>query len=92
MITRTLLAAASLAVAVSYPLAGDAAETFPQYNALGRARAAGENPYYHVNRYGYGNYVMGADGSVGGYAAGSSGARQLEINQELKCRSLPESC
>lgn len=74
----------SLALADSLP--------FPQYDQLGRYRAAGEDPRYHVNRYGYGNYVQGPDGRIGGYPAGSSGARQLEINHELQCRYLPESC
>ena len=93
MTNRILSAAAALA---ALGLLGSAALAqtlpFPPYEALGRARAAGENPYYHVNRYGYGNYVQGPNGAIGGYPAGSAGARELEINHELKCRFSPESC
>lgn len=87
---RLLLAAASFAAIAIQP--ATAVENFPQYKNLKRHRAAGENPYYHVNRYGYGNYVQGPNGAIGGYPAGSAGARELEINQELKCRYTPESC
>ena len=90
MTSRMLLVIASFAAIAVQP--ASAAETFPQYSHLKRHRAAGENPYYHVNRYGYGNYVQGPNGAIGGYPAGSAGARELEINQELKCRFTPESC
>ena len=90
MTQKFWLATASFAALALHPAA--AAETFPQYKHLKRHRAAGENPYYHVNRYGCGNYVQGPNGSIGGYPAGSAGARELEINQELKCRYTPESC
>jgi hypothetical protein len=63
----------------------------PPYDHLGKYRAAGENPYYHVNRYGYGNYVQGPNGAYGGYPAGSAGARELENNHRVKCRVYPES-
>ena len=90
MKTTLLFAAATFAALAIQPAA--AVETFPQYEHLQRHRARGENPYYHVNRYGYGNYVQGPNGRIGGYPAGSGGARQLEIYQELKCRYTPESC
>ncbi len=64
----------------------------PQYNQLGQARAAGEDPTFHVNRYGYGNYVQGPNGSYGGYPAGSAGAIELQNEHDIKCRDLPESC
>ena len=47
---------------------------------------------YYVNRYGYGNYVAGPNGSFGGYPAGSAGAQELRNEQRYKCRDLPESC
>ncbi len=56
------------------------------------AERPADDSTYRVNRYGYGNYVHGPDGSYGGYPAGSAGARELEINQEQKCRYSPESC
>lgn len=90
MISRALLLAAVLGAGSAAAQAQTSAE--PRYEDLGRYRAAGENPYYHVNRYGFGNYVRGPNGSYGGYPAGSAGARELEINQELKCRFAPESC
>lgn len=93
MISRLLLAGVSLAALAASASAGFAATLpFPQYGQLGKYRAAGENPRYHVNEYGYGNYVQGPDGSIGGYPAGSDGARELQTNQELRCRYSPESC
>ena len=69
------------------------AQTYaPPYDQLGSARAVGENPNYHVNRYGFGNYVRGPNGSFGGYPAGSAGAIELENEQHIKCRDYPESC
>ena len=56
------------------------------------ARAAGEDPTYHVNRYGYGNYVQGPDGAYGGYPAGSAGAIELQNEHDIKCRYAPETC
>ena len=47
---------------------------------------------YRVNRYGYGHYVHGPNGSYGGYRAGSAGARELGIRRQQQCRDLPESC
>ncbi len=47
---------------------------------------------YRVNRYGYGRYLHGPNGSYGGYPAGSAGARELQINRQQQCRDLPESC
>ena len=64
----------------------------PQYSQLARERAAGEDPTFHVNRYGYGNYVQGPNGSYGGYPAGSAGAIELQNEHDIKCRDLPESC
>lgn len=90
MMSRVLLAAASFAAITIQP--AGAVETFPQYEYLKKDRAAGEDPSYHVNRYGWGNYVQGPNGRIGGYPAGSAGARQLEIYQQLKCRYTPESC
>ena len=66
--------------------------TNPQYNQLGAARARGEDPAYHVNRYGYGNYVQGPNGAFGGYPAGSPGAIELQNEQDRKCRFVPETC
>lgn len=64
----------------------------PQYDQLGAARAQGEDPTYHVNRYGYGNYVQGPNGAYGGYPAGSAGAIELQNEHDIKCRYVPESC
>lgn len=50
------------------------------------------SPYYRVNRYGFGHYVHGPNGSYGGYPAGSAGARELQINREMQCRYTPEQC
>ncbi len=47
---------------------------------------------YVINRYGFGNYVRGPDGSFGGYPAGSVGAQELQNEQRYKCRDYPESC
>ncbi len=91
MFSRMLLATVGL-LAVGTAHATAQTLPFPPYEHLGRYRAAGENPYYHVNRYGYGNYVRGPNGALGGYPAGSGAARELEINHELKCRYYPESC
>ena len=90
MTLRIFVTAATIAAFGSAALAQ--VQTSPPYAYLRQYRAAGENPYYHVNRYGYGNYVRGPSGSYGGYPAGSAGARELEINHELKCRFAPESC
>lgn len=92
MLSRTILAAASLAATAALWPAMAGSLPFPQYNQLGKYRAAGEDPRFHVNEYGYGNYVQGPNGSIGGYPAGSAGARELEINHEMQCRYAPESC
>ncbi len=92
MIRLTLLTAGLLALAPLCSPANAFEPAPPRYERLKKHRAAGEDPNYHVNRYGYGNYVRGPDGSYGGYPAGSAGARELEINTELKCRYTPESC
>ncbi len=93
MISRLLLAAASLAAFASLcPLAEAQISSSPQYDQLGEARAAGENPYYHVNRYGFGNYVQGPNGAYGGYPAGSAGAIELQNEHDIKCRYAPETC
>ena len=90
MTRRTLAAAFTLLAAISAASAqiGDT----PQYRNLGAARARGENPYYHVNRYGFGNYVQGPNGTYGGYPAGSAGAIELENEHRIQCRDVPETC
>ncbi|WP_237479515.1 hypothetical protein [Lichenibacterium dinghuense] len=93
MFTRSLLAAAGLlASGLLTPAAMAQLAPSPQYDQLGAARARGENPYYHVNRYGYGNYVQGPNGAYGGYPAGSPGAIMLQNEHDRKCRYVPESC
>ncbi len=87
----TLTLAALLAIGCSAPIA--TAQTHaPPYESLGRSRAAGENPCYHVNEYGFGNYVRGPGGRFGCYPAGSPGAVELENEQRIKCRDYPSSC
>ena len=83
-----LLAAVGIAVSGTCASAANA----PPYDQLGRARAQGEDPCFHVNEYGFGNYVRGPDGSFGCYPAGSDGAIELENNQRIKCRDYPSSC
>lgn len=93
MISRTIAAAfALLASGAITPAAMAQISNTPQYNQLGAARARGENPYYHVNRYGFGNYVQGPNGAYGGYPAGSAGAIELENEHRIKCRDVPETC
>lgn len=93
MTYRALFTVAILAAAGAFTTGATAQSTpAPQYDQLGRYRAAGENPRYHVNRYGFGNYVQGPNGSYGGYPAGSAGARELENEHRIKCRDYPESC
>ena len=96
MTTRTLLAAAAVSLAALAPAAlapaASAQTNAPLYDQLGKARAAGEDPCYHVNQYGFGNYVRGPDGSFGCYKAGSAGAIELENEQRIKCRDYPSSC
>ena len=83
-----LIASAALSPAALAQIAGSS----PQYDQLAGARARGENPYYHVDRYGYGNYVQGPNGAYGGYPAGSAGAIELQNEHDIKCRYAPESC
>lgn len=85
---RILLAAVGIAAGCT----GASAANAPPYDQLGRARAQGEDPCYHVNEYGFGNYVRGPDGSFGCYPAGSDGAIELENEQRIKCRDYPSSC
>ncbi|RYC32497.1 hypothetical protein D3273_08900 [Lichenibacterium minor] len=85
---RILLAAVGIAAGSACASAASA----PPYDQLGRARAQGEDPCYHVNEYGFGNYVRGPDGSFGCYPAGSDGAIELENEQRIKCRDYPSSC
>lgn len=93
MKARTALAAGTLLVIGGFDSVASAQLLpAPQYDQLGAARAAGEDPRYHVNRYGYGNYVQGPNGSYGGYPAGSAGAIELQNEHDIKCRYLPESC
>ena len=93
MLTRSLLAAVCFLPSGSLtPAAMAQIAPSPQYDQLGAARAQGENPAYHVNRYGYGNYVQGPNGAYGGYPAGSAGAIELQNEHDIKCRYAPESC
>ena len=93
MTTNTLATALGLFVLTAWsPPAMAQIGSTPQYDQLGEARAQGENPYYHVNRYGYGNYVQGPNGAYGGYPAGSAGAIELQNEHDLKCRYAPETC
>ena len=92
MMMRIALSAAALACALTLSPVANALSPSPQYDQLGRARAQGEDPTYHVNRYGYGNYVQGPNGSYGGYPAGSAGAIELQNEHDQKCRFFPESC
>ncbi|RYB07760.1 hypothetical protein [Lichenibacterium ramalinae] len=87
MATLGLLASGALT-----PAAMAQTGSSPQYDQLGAARARGEDPTYHVNRYGYGNYVQGPNGAYGGYPAGSDGAIELQNEHDIKCRYVPESC
>ncbi|HEX4764808.1 MAG TPA: hypothetical protein VH414_00875 [Lichenihabitans sp.] len=93
MATKILLKSATVAViaaCASTPMIQ--ASAAPAHRHHGRYRVMHHTPRYRVNRYGYGNYVRGRNGSYGGYPAGSGGARELQINHELKCRYSPESC
>ena len=93
MTARTLAATlVFLGSAIFPPSAMAQIAASPQYSQLGAARARGEDPPYHVNRYGYGNYVQGPNGSYGGYPAGSAGAIELENEHDIKCRYAPETC
>lgn len=90
--SKFLIGAAALAVGGMVSVEAQAQPLLPATGHAVPRNASGEDPYYQVNRYGYGNYVRGPDGGLGGYPAGSAGSRQLEIYQELKCRYSPESC
>lgn len=93
MLARSFLAAAGLLAVGALDSAATAQiGSSPQYDQLGPARARGEDPTYHVNRYGYGNYVQGPNGAYGGYPAGSDGAIELQNEHDIKCRYAPESC
>ena len=92
MTSKLILATLGLLASSTLPPLALAAGSSPQYDQLGAARAAGEDPTYHVNRYGYGNYVQGPNGAFGGYPAGSAGAIELQNEHDIKCRYLPESC
>ena len=93
MISRFVLAAVGLSALGSFcPVAEAQISSSPQYEQLGRERAAGEDPTYHVNRYGFGNYVQGPNGAYGGYPAGSAGAIELQNEHDIKCRYAPETC
>lgn len=93
MTIRVPLAVVGLvATAVFSPAALAQVHYAPPYSQLGAARAAGEDPCFHVDRYGHGNYVRGPNGSFGCYPAGSAGAIELENEQDIKCREYPSSC
>jgi hypothetical protein len=92
MRSKLLLATFGLLASGALSPLAMAAGSSPPYDQLGAARAQGENPYYHVNRYGYGNCVQGPDGSYCGYPAGSAGAIELQNEHDIKCRYAPESC
>lgn len=87
MATVSLMASGALTPAAMAQIAPS-----PPYDQLGQARAQGEDPTYHVNRYGFGNYVQGPNGSYGGYPAGSAGAIELQNEHDVKCRYAPETC
>ena len=92
MRSRLFPAILGAVASVALSQAAMAGSPSPQYDQLGAARAAGEDPTFHVNRYGYGNYVQGPNGAFGGYPAGSAGAIELQNEHDIKCRYLPESC
>ena len=92
MTSKIILATVGLLASGAFSPLALAGGTSPQYDQLGAARAAGEAPTYHVNRYGYGKYVQGPNGAYGGYPAGSAGAIELQNEHDIKCRYLPESC
>ncbi len=92
MTQRVTLTLAALLTMGASPPPATAQAPAPPYHVLGRSRAAGENPCYHVNEYGFGNYVRGPNGSFGCYPAGSAGAIELENEQRIKCRDYPSSC
>ncbi len=92
MRSKLLVATLGLLASGAFSPLAMATGTSPQYDQLAQARAQGENPYYHVNRYGYGNYVQGPNGAYGGYPAGSAGAIELQNEHDIKCRYVPESC
>ncbi len=89
---KSFILLAGVAGLALFAPAADAQTPAPPYDRLGRARAQGEDPCYHVNAYGFGNYVRGPDGSFGCYPAGSDGAIELENEQRIKCRDYPSSC
>lgn len=91
--TQRVMPTLAVLLAMGAPVPLAMAQTYaPPYQSLGRSRAAGEDPCYHVNEYGFGNYVRGPDGSFGCYPAGSAGAIELENEQRIKCRDYPSSC
>lgn len=92
MTIRTIAAAIGLLASTCVPPASAQTGSPPQYRNLGQARAQGEDPSYHVNRYGYGNFVQGPNGAYGGYPAGSAGAVELENEHRIQCRDVPETC
>ena len=89
MFTRSILAACGL---LAFAPAAVAQFLEENLNFHGHSRARGEDPCYHVNQYGFGNYVQGPNGSYGGYPAGSAGAIELQNEHDLKCRYAPETC
>ncbi len=93
MVYKILLKGAAIAMVAAcafVPMVAASATAAHRHH--GTYRVAHRTPRYHVNRYGYGNYVHGPHGAYGGYPAGSAGARELQINHELKCRYSPETC
>ncbi len=95
----TIMTGANATAALSAPVriarhhhhasGGDAASRPAAPSGFGTDADAGG---YRINRQGFGNDVPGADGSFGGYPAGSAGAEELQNNQRYKCRDLPETC
>ena len=90
--TATFVAATLAAFVTCVPGSEAQIGSSPRYDQLGGARAAGEDPTYHVNRYGFGNCVQGPNGSYCGYPAGSAGAIELQNEHDIKCRYAPETC
>lgn len=95
MISRYVLAAVGLSALGSFcPLAEAQISSSPQYDQLGRERAAGEDPTYQVNRYGFGNYVQGPNGAYGAIqpaVRGRSNSRTNMTSNVETCRRRAEA-
>ena len=83
---------AIIAAAIGVVLSTSTVFAQASYRTQSSGAYEGSNGGYHVNRYGYGNYVGGPAGGFGGYPAGSGNAQILKQVQEWKCRDAPERC